>query len=99
MDRQVCLFLVYQRENNDYDTYDSAVVAAYTIDEAKDIHPSNNHEESVTQMTAMAKDDTDGYMYELSSWAEIQHIKADYIGIADIHITAGEIICSSFNAG
>ena len=99
MDRQVCLFLVYQSENNDYDTYDSAVIAAYTADEAKEIHPNYTEDRSISELTAMSKMDANDYMYELSSWAEIQHIKVDYIGIADIHIKVGEVICNSFNAG
>ena len=33
------LWLIYQTENTGYDTYDSAVVAAETEDEARKIHP------------------------------------------------------------
>jgi hypothetical protein len=34
------LYLISQTENQDYDTYDAAVVAAETIDEAQKTHPS-----------------------------------------------------------
>lgn len=33
------LWIISQGENNDYDTYDSAVVAAETREEAKNIYP------------------------------------------------------------
>jgi hypothetical protein len=35
------LWLIYQRDNTGWDTYDSAVVAAETEDEARLIHPGN----------------------------------------------------------
>lgn len=34
------LYLIWQDENNDYDTYDSAIVCAKSGDEAVKIHPS-----------------------------------------------------------
>jgi hypothetical protein len=36
------LWLISQDANNDYDTYDSAVVAAATEDEARHINPDGN---------------------------------------------------------
>ncbi len=97
MDRQVCLFRISQSKNSDWDTYDSAIVAAYTVEEAQNIHPGN-YDESVSELTRKSKANDD-YAYELTSWTEFQHIKVEYIGIADIHIKAGEILCSSFNIG
>ena len=35
------LFLISQKENNDYDTYDSAVVAAENEEIAKEMNPHN----------------------------------------------------------
>lgn len=37
--RKVYLYKIWQNVNNDYDTYDSAVVAACGEDEARNIHP------------------------------------------------------------
>jgi len=99
MAKPVNLFRIYQNKNHSYDSYDSAVVAAYTIEEAREIHPSEYVTESVSKITTAARADKDGYHSNLSSWAEIEHIKADFLGLADIHIKAGDIICSSFNAG
>lgn len=39
------LYLITQEVNNNYDTYDSAVVAAETEDEARAIHPSSLSDE------------------------------------------------------
>lgn len=39
------LWLISQDENTNYDTYDSAVVAAETEDEAKAIHPAGDPED------------------------------------------------------
>lgn len=42
--RVLNLYRISQTENNDYDTYDSAVVAAETPDEASRVHPSISNE-------------------------------------------------------
>jgi hypothetical protein len=36
------LWLISQTGNDDYDTYDSAVVAAESEDDARNVHPSNS---------------------------------------------------------
>jgi len=99
MARQVCLFRISQEKNSDYDSYDSAIVAAYTIEEAREMHPSEYTNETVSELTALVKANADDYHYGLSDWAEFKHIEVEYIGIADIHIIAGDILCNSFNAG
>jgi hypothetical protein len=38
------LFKIWQEVNNDYDTYDSAVVAAENEEEARNIYPSYQNE-------------------------------------------------------
>lgn len=38
--KKLNLYLIYQDVNNDFDTYDSAVVAAENEDDARSIHPS-----------------------------------------------------------
>jgi len=37
------LWVISQKVNNDYDTYDSAVVAAETMEDARRIHPFGEH--------------------------------------------------------
>lgn len=38
------LYLISQNANSDYDTYDSAVVAAYDEEEARNTHPDGDWE-------------------------------------------------------
>lgn len=80
------LWLISQNVNEQYDTYDCAVVAAPTAEYAKTIHPGGNP----------AKGNPDwGY-----SWApESSDVKAVLIGEAVDGTEAGTVLCASFNAG
>lgn len=81
------LFLVSQKQNNDYDTYDSFVISCETEDEAKNTHPYGR---------PMTQEDWD---YEYSSWCNsVHHVNVQYLGEADSSVSKG-IVCSSFNAG
>ena len=40
------LYLISQSENNDYDTFNSAIVASPTLEEARHIHPSSSEYDS-----------------------------------------------------
>jgi len=95
MEKTLSLFLIYQNENNDYDTYDSAIVVAYTIDEARDINPKGK------KKTIRETIKTHDYAWgtPLNYWAEYEHIHAEYIGIADITLKHRAVVCASFNAG
>lgn len=79
------LWLLTQNVNNDYDTYDSCVVAAFTQEQAKDIAPSG----------AVYGQD----QWDLYNWCEPTEVTATLIGDATVDIKYGEVICSSFNAG
>jgi len=77
------LYLLTQNVNNNYDTYDSCVVAAPSEDEARLINPNYGG----------FKPDT------YSTWAyHPEQVKVQHIGIANSGTVAG-IILSSFNAG
>jgi hypothetical protein len=78
------LYRISQNVNNGYDTYDSAVVAAETEEEAKMIHPSGN--------------EWDGKELGYDSWCSAEKVKVEYIGEAKEGTLKG-IIVSSFNAG
>lgn len=65
------LWLIYQDKNNDYDTYDSAVVAAETIDEALVMHPGGPN-------SLFPEKDCFGG----SSWVPLEHVRIKYIGLA-----------------
>ena len=80
------LYLISQDENNDWDTYDSAVVCAPDEETARNIVPGcvdGNH------------DWADRY----SSWCSgPDKVKVEPIGYAADGIPIG-VVCASFNAG
>jgi hypothetical protein len=82
------LFLIHQRENNGYDTYDSAVVCAETEDDARHTNPGSGER--------MKDGDWD---YSFISWCSSpDRVVVEYLGEASDGIVPG-IICASFNAG
>ena len=81
------LFLISQNEHTSYDTYDSAVVAAEYIDEARNMDPSGENGELMK--------------WDKKSWAWCSSpdlVKVKYLGEAAVGIKQG-VICASFNAG
>jgi len=79
------LFLISQSEIDDYDTYDSAVVAAETEEVAKAMNPSDGG--------PMA------FGRNYSSWCKsLEDVKIQYLGEA-VEGTEQGVICASFNAG
>lgn len=78
------LYLISQNVNNNYDTYDSAVVCATTPEDAKHMHP----DEGLEQWNGLAN-------YE---WVATEDVKVVWIGTAGDDIKRGVII-ASFNAG
>lgn len=79
------LFLISQTENDNYDTYDSAVVCAASADMARAIHPDGKtppHEGR-----------------GVGTWAHsLGAVTVTAIGVASDDIKAG-VVCASFNAG
>ena len=84
---QMKLFLISQKQSNHYDTFDSAVVAALTAEDAKAIHPDGCGEPPSDW-------NNDGWW----DWAMPEHVHAEHIGRALKGTQAG-VICASFNAG
>lgn len=80
------IYKIYQNVNNDWDTYDSAIVVAETEEEAKSIHPRGDNE-----ITTNGKD-------PYSPWCKLDDVKVEYLGIAKDELKKGVII-GSFNAG
>jgi hypothetical protein len=78
------LFLISQSENNDCDTYDSAVVVANNEDEARSIHPCGY----------VNTPETCSY-----SWAPPENVEVKLIGDAASSYTVTCVIVASFNAG
>lgn len=92
------LYLISQSVNNDYDTYDSAVVAAPDEETARNTHPKGG---------IIAWEDYDNYGYlrsgvwdgtpSLRSWVRKPgHVEVKYLGETE---EPQGVICASFNAG
>ncbi len=93
------LWKISQDENNDHDTYDSAVVVAKDEYTARLIHPAGYQlqwdEKQWTWLWA-----PDGSDYGDSSWTAPRDVKAVLVGDANSGILSdGDVVCASFNAG
>lgn len=84
------LYKIWQTVNNDYDTYDSAVVCAKDEDDARSMHPG----------LALYDDyaNWDGKDSEYGSWCNRADVQVKYLGTADKSIERS-VIVTSFNAG
>lgn len=98
------LYLISQDVNRAYDTYDAAVVAAESEEEARRIHPHDGqgglprtlHDNgmwyytySIGDLNRMDRDDT---------WVPLSDVRATFIGSAAEGTERG-VILASFNAG
>jgi hypothetical protein len=96
------IYKISQEINNDYDTYDSMIVAANTVKEASEIHPGNTSEEKIFLISKqfMFKSYTGKYFkYPYSDWVDNPNqVNVEYIGKAKKGTKQG-IILASFNAG
>lgn len=93
------LYLISQNVNNDYDTYDSAVVVAENEGEARMIHPAGK-DYKYDQDEKKWIQDFDGYISNDWSWCNnLKKISVKCIGIASKEMVNGEVVCASFNAG
>jgi hypothetical protein len=82
------IYKISQDQNDDYDTYDSAIVAAENKEIARNMNPSNG--------AAMSEKD---WAYAYSSWCNTPDaVKVELIGIATDGILEG-VLVASFNAG
>ena len=78
------LYLISQDENTDYDTYDSAIVAAENDKEAVNIHPDGYNGK---------------WSGKYSTWASSpSNVSSKLIGKAGKSVEKG-IVLASFNAG
>ena len=78
------LYLIEQKTNDDYDTYDSAVVIAKDESHAISIHPSKGTE-------------WDGEASQWDDWTEKGNVTATKIGKTDE--TVAGVVLASYNAG
>ena len=84
------IYKISQEVNNEYDTYDSAIVIAKDEEEARRISPALY---------------TNELYYDFSkenwgNWAfKVEEVMVEYIGKADKRFKESQVILSSFNAG
>ena len=84
-DKPMKLFLISQTENNEYDTYDSAVVCAPNEDAARLMSPADGKPAD--------------FGLEYSSWCSaVDKVTVQLIGNAASGLPLG-VVCASFNAG
>lgn len=83
------LYLITQSETNDYDTYDSAVVAAETEGDARRTHPGK----------VEWVEENNEWKYQSETWCKHpSSVEVKLIGFAAPFTDPG-VICASFNAG
>lgn len=87
------IYKILQNVNNDYDTYDSAVVCVESEEEAVKYHPGGEYDYKETGKERFEKCEKD-----YGTWAKKKYVKIEYIGEADESIEKG-VIVASFNAG
>jgi hypothetical protein len=81
------LWKISQTKNNEYDTWDAAVVAAVSEDAARLMHPSGREIKY-----------RPGYGDKHMGWTSPENVTVEYIGEARIGMLAG-VVVASFNAG
>jgi hypothetical protein len=84
------LWKIWQTTHTGFDTFDAAIVAAETEDEARQIHPRG---EDRLWNDSGTEDSYDDY-----EWAKPAEVTATYIGEAAEYIPPG-VILASFHAG
>ena len=91
------LWKLSQDVNNEYETFDSAVVVAHGHSAASMIHPAGDKIEwnGVDWLWA-----DDGTEFGMDNWAKPRQVKVVLIGEATPGLfDHGDVICASFNAG
>ena len=80
------LYKISQDVNNEYNTYDGAIVAAESEEEARKIHPASGY-------------NTTGYSnkWDENTWCNISDVDVKLIGTSTDCIEKG-VILASFNA-
>ena len=92
------LYRISQNANNDWDTYDSAVVVAKTEEEARYTHPGNHYRWDEDAWSFQFSDGTsEKEGPETYDWTDPSNVNVELIGTAVAGLSG--VICSSFNAG
>jgi len=90
------IYTIWQEINNNYDTYDSAIVYAENEEEAKRIHPNPYYKFDEEGDEYWTKNE--GYKQVSNSWCALKDVKAKYLG-ENKDVKEKGLIIASFNAG
>lgn len=87
------IYLIQQDKNDNYDTYDSAIVISDSEENAKLIHPGARAGEWWIKAAS-------GYAAPgLFDWAAPKYVSVKWVGTTNDNFDLGTILCASFNAG
>jgi hypothetical protein len=89
------LYKITQSANDDYDSYDSAIVAATSEEKAKLIHPSNWTNKNQPEWY-----EDDNEIKAVHDWTTPDNVQVELIGVVtNDKIKNGDVVVASFNAG
>lgn len=96
------IYKIYQTVNNNYDTYDSAIVFAESEEQAKRICPNTFYEVGDNDHYYFKYDNgtkkDKGEFPSFFDWAPVKDIQVEYVGEAKEGTEPG-VLLASFNAG
>jgi len=81
------VYKISQNTNSGYDTFDCAIVIALNEEHAKQIHPSSD----------VINDMSD--WYARTTWTEPKNVDVEFICEYNGQYLGGKVLCASFNAG
>ena len=96
------LYKISQSVNSEYDTFDSAVVVASSVAEAMICHPSSGLSKVKVfdyENQTHTKEDWWNAPYGLEEWCLPENVRVELVATNVLHKPAGNVVCSSFNAG
>ena len=99
------LWKISQDENNDYETYDSAVVVATDPVSASMVHPARYSDTGEAIFTfdrtheCWRRIEADYLEVDHGGWCRPNDVKVVCVGEAASFLEAGSVVCSSYNAG
>lgn len=97
-DKTLYIYRLSQTTNAGWNTYDSFIVAGYSEDEVRGLHPTWDHDEIATVPEAIPETYRDHP--ERASWPyDPSVVKVECVGVAGEGIQPGQVLCASFNAG
>ena len=102
---QLFLWKISQDVNNGWGTYDSAVVVAPESMSAAEVHPARYSDDGTAIYLFDRSLDSWVDAFDRvhagvsSSWCDPSQVTVICIGKAADHLKAGDVVCSSYNAG